>query len=559
MDVVKAQLERIRQQLAGLTATQRMLAGTLVAVMVLTMLYWGKYASSPDMVAVFDQSLNDDEIGRIDMMLESRGVPHSVSGGKVLVPADRKMELLADLMYQQMLPRDSRSAFDEMVKAANPLAPRSEADMNYNLALQKTLAQVIRHFPGVADAQVIINAKSERHVENSIVPTATVFITMRDGSLTPPKQLIVSAADGVAGTVSGLTRGHVSVIVNGRSNRVPDADAANSFAGADDIMEAKARSEQRLEEKIRSQFSYIQGLTATVTCDVENRTQVEQKMVYDPDKTVVKPSEIQTSNQETTNTAPTAAEPGVGANTAGSIVAGAGGGGESQNSSTTDEKTKNQIFASSTQTNTQTPAGKDTAQSATVRVPRSYFSGIYKAQNPNAKDPDDAALASIRTTELASIRDGVKKCVGLKSDDDLSVDMYVDTIPGGVGGTLVMATGSSPVSSSTGALGSVTAYGKEIALGVLAVVSLFMMSSMVRKSAPAPLVAASPKANEPPPILVAGEGLAGEASTGDAMLSGMELDDDAVQTQQMLEQVSTMVKENPDGAAALVKRWLNRS
>ena len=28
--------------------------------------------------------------------------------------------------------------------------------------------------------------------------------------------------------------------------------------------------------------------------------------------------------------------------------------------------------------------------------------------------------------------------------------------------------------------------------------------------------------------------------------------------EQMLDQVSTLVKDNPDGAAALVKRWLNR-
>jgi flagellar biosynthesis/type III secretory pathway M-ring protein FliF/YscJ len=42
------------------------------------------------------------------------------------------------------------------------------------------------------------------------------------------------------------------------------------------------------------------------------------------------------------------------------------------------------------------------------------------------------------------------------------------------------------------------------------------------------------------------------------MLSGMELDEDAVQTQQMLDQVSTMVKDNPEAAASLVKRWLHQ-
>ena len=53
--------------------------------------------------------------------------------------------------------------------------------------------------------------------------------------------------------------------------------------------------------------------------------------------------------------------------------------------------------------------------------------------------------------------------------------------------------------------------------------------------------------------------LVGEAGASGATLDGMELDDDAVRAQQMVEQVSTMVKENPEAAASLVKRWLNRA
>src|SRR5580658_24982 len=98
MDAFKAQFERIRQQLAALSATQKMLVAALIAVMVLTVLYWGRYASNAEMVPVLDQTLTDDDIGPIDHQLELAGVPHSVSAGKVLVPADRKSEILANLM-----------------------------------------------------------------------------------------------------------------------------------------------------------------------------------------------------------------------------------------------------------------------------------------------------------------------------------------------------------------------------------------------------------------------------------------------------------------------------
>jgi len=91
------------------------------------------------------------------------------------------------------------------------------------------------------------------------------------------------------------------------------------------------------------------------------------------------------------------------------------------------------------------------------------------------------------------------------------------------------------------------------------------MATMVRKSTPAPLAMPSlagvgPAAETASRVnpLGSGESVAGEVGTGNGALDGMEMDEDAVRTQQMLDQVSTMVKENPDGAAQLVKRWLSR-
>jgi flagellar biosynthesis/type III secretory pathway M-ring protein FliF/YscJ len=60
-------------------------------------------------------------------------------------------------------------------------------------------------------------------------------------------------------------------------------------------------------------------------------------------------------------------------------------------------------------------------------------------------------------------------------------------------------------------------------------------------------------------MLNTGEGLAGEVGEGGAMLDGVELDEESVKAQQMIEQVQELVKANPDGAASLVKRWMNQS
>ena len=130
MDALKAQLEKIKQQLAGLTATQRMLVTTLIGVMVLTLLYWGHYAGSSEMAPLLDQSLSPTEIGKINQALDLKGVVHTTVGDKVMVPADRKMELVADLMYQNMLQPGTASGQTTVVPTGLQLGLGTRAASN---------------------------------------------------------------------------------------------------------------------------------------------------------------------------------------------------------------------------------------------------------------------------------------------------------------------------------------------------------------------------------------------------------------------------------------------
>jgi flagellar biosynthesis/type III secretory pathway M-ring protein FliF/YscJ len=203
----------------------------------------------------------------------------------------------------------------------------------------------------------------------------------------------------------------------------------------------------------------------------------------------------------------------------------------------------------------QTPAGNATPLAAAVQVPLSYFVTEFRVRQPKINEPSYEQLQPFIEKKIATMKEGVAKCVGLKSSNDVSMETYVDPAPALSAG--MAATGPSVASVSL-LLGG---HAKEIALGALAVMSLFMASMMVRKGAPmaVPLanIAAAPTGL--PTILEGGEPLAGEASAGNPLLDGMELNEDAVRAQQMVDQVSTMVKENPEAAANLVKRWMNRS
>jgi flagellar biosynthesis/type III secretory pathway M-ring protein FliF/YscJ len=89
-----------------------------------------------------------------------------------------------------------------------------------------------------------------------------------------------------------------------------------------------------------------------------------------------------------------------------------------------------------------------------------------------------------------------------------------------------------------------------------------MMMMMVRKTTPAPLapITIAPSGGETASIKLRGnsQDIVGEASDGETVIDAIEMDDETVKTQQVLKQVGQMVASNPDAAASLVKRWMNR-
>ncbi len=82
------------------------------------------------------------------------------------------------------------------------------------------------------------------------------------------------------------------------------------------------------------------------------------------------------------------------------------------------------------------------------------------------------------------------------------------------------------------------------------------MFLMVRKAG---LQAQLPTAEEivgyPPALPTDSSEVVGEADESAPALEGVELDDEALQRNQMLSQISEMVKQNPDEVANLLRRW----
>jgi flagellar biosynthesis/type III secretory pathway M-ring protein FliF/YscJ len=176
MDFVKAQFDKIKEQLAGLNASQRMLAGSLAVIMVMTLLWWSRYAGTSEMEDLLPQDFSAEEVRRVSDLLDAKGIQKKVVGNRVQVPVDRRFEALAQLTYEGAGPTDTSAGFDDIIaKMDSPWNTQVKQDVMFNRAKETMLAQVMREWPGVRDARVVINAAQKRAFgEADVSPSATV-------------------------------------------------------------------------------------------------------------------------------------------------------------------------------------------------------------------------------------------------------------------------------------------------------------------------------------------------------------------------------------------------
>ena len=374
------------------------------------------------MEPVLDQAFSDADVLQIAHRLTEKKVSHYERDGKIYVPADRKLEVLSDLIYSDTLIGDTESGFDALVKESSLFDSPSKADKMFNHAREEMLQSIIRGFHGVRKATVLIDPTNERHIGGaSITPAALVDIQTR-GNEANPRQLASAAVNAVTGAVSTMSNDRVKVTIDGASYNV----GSDEFTG--DILDRRQQCEQAYVTKVRNLLSFIPDVLVSVSVDLNVETQELEKHTYDPANSVKMESHVET-RLDHAFPADDAAQNEV------AVLANAVpmlGDKHVEASPTTapaaveDTRTDFTLFPSETTEKTHTPAGKETILSASVVVPRTYFAQIYRRSAAKAVEPTDALLQPIIDTQLDKIRHLVRTSLGLKNDSDVTVEVYED-------------------------------------------------------------------------------------------------------------------------------------
>ncbi len=589
MDRLRTILAGIQKQLGLLTVTQKLLIASLCVLALMTFFLVAQYTGSPATIALFPSGTAEDQ-QKAAAFLKQRGFDIKIAtDGKVMMLPDQRYIALAAMTKEQQLPTDKKLMFESLVTQTSWIEDLQTKKTKRNYALQNELNKIIRAM-GFDDAAVIIDVPIDAGGIGAAARKPVAQVTVFPPSGQGLEQGSVNAlADMVGGSVAGLSPREISVI-DGRSRRSYKAVSADDLAfGGGAYIEQAAKVEKRLHEKIVEHLRFMPEVSVSVNAIVDAVKRERERTAVLPkgQGSVSMPTEETSATTTTSNNAKGGIEPGVQANTGADLNrGGSSGGADSSNNETS--TVKSSVMFGNEIIKEREAMGRPTKINVTVNVPREYVAAIWKqnaapvapaagatggaaaSTEPTEKDIADTFDKSVRTQIEGMIlplveTEGSMASAAISSAAQLvSGTVKVSLIPismANMGGGGMSGAGGGSKAGFMGGGGTFMSLLdggmiKTVALGVLAMVALGMMFTMVRKAGKAPSLPTAEELVGIPPALEPGTEVVGEAVEGDTAMIGIEIDDQSLKTGKMLEEIGTLVKNNPQTAASVFNRWL---
>ncbi len=561
MERFRQTVEYIKRHLGGLSPTHKLLVGSTLVVLLMAALLVSQYAGRRSMAhIVIDGERRPDAA----TLLRVHGIDYSEDATGISVPQNRHMEAFSLLSQNNVMGSQTNASLLELIQSQQWWHNRQQNQQNLNAAMGQYLSQIISGWSYVQKATVVVTAPLERrglgqHVSR---PTASVVVSPRNGALT--QEQVESIAEFVAGAVTDLDPFAVRIVdeSNGRSMRVRDPQELS----AGTYMELAATIEQYCEQKISDTLRFIPQVIVAVNAQVDATRQSIQNLEYKPEGrgSLSLPGmeeSTRTSQSQRTTGSASGVQPNVGTDL-GARTTATGPSTEASESSTTFEN-----YAGRRENSVSDPRGFARKINATIGVPRSYFVMVWQQRNPDVEElPTDDQLQPI----ITEVRDRIREMVLPLIDTAALADDPTDAETRYAGEVVVSQfydfdTTFSPGAGEAMEAGAISVPGlewvsgsvREIALGVLALVSLFFMFKLVKGTAAGHrLPTAEELVGIPHQLRSEQEELLGDADESEAPMEALELTDDEIRVSKMMEQVDDLIHQNPDDAARLVGRWI---
>lgn len=553
---------QIAKLFESMTPSARIMAGLMVGVIVVSLGWIFTAQQSTNHQYLFGgRDFSDAELDSMEAAFSDAGLREFDRVGKrIKVPADQKDIYLKSLSAAEALPKEWGGYTEQALGNPNPFASNFSVAKEIEFAKERDVASVIKMIPTIEFASVDYDEQRTGFARNTL-RTCSVSVRARNNSAVAPETLKLIARH-VQGHFAGLTEENLTVT---------DLGGGQSYRGSGDplgttdhpYLQAQKAYERDYEEKVARVLSNYGDVHLAVNVELDPRmTEESERLQYDPTAVTVETTESR-KDQENTKPAP-AGQPGAASNgvanqpqSINSNVAG-----PTSNSKQSEAKERRVLGHEALVTRTAGLVPKKVTIS--VGIPESYYIKVaqYRAMrdSPDAQDPPApptaAELAALKTEVEQSVRAAVEGMpVGIREGDDrlpyIKVYSYTD-LP------LPELPGPSFADTATGFLAESWS---TLALLAVVLVSLGMTFSWIRSQKPGEADAEFADgfgldipslADELSLSSAGGDGLEGDGETEEGRrkpafdLTGGEIKDD----------LSSLIKENPDAAVNLLKAWI---
>lgn len=553
--------KQVTDLFASMTPSARIMAGLMFGVIVVS-LGWivNSETSSNYEPLLGGVTLSNEELDRIETAFgDSQLRDYVREGRRIRIPSGQKDQYLKALSAAGALPKEWGSEIDRALQEGNVFESSEKFSARFQTSRERELAGILKRMPGISYAAVEYDEQKRGFAKQ----TDRVCSIHVQGQFNDPipetvmKRIAASAAKYFA----GLSESNVSVF---------DLGTANYYCKTDDplgidenpMLAAQKQWEEYYYEKVEPMLSDYGAAKLLVNVEIDSTLSEEmEKLQYDATPVTLQSTESK-KDIENAKAAP-AGPPGAGSNGIGNKPQSIASSGLDQSSKTKESEANERRVAGHDVVRKRTAGLVPKFVKLSIGIPRSHYREVlahrFLLANPGKTAADipesftPAEMTELETEIEASVRSAVEGvAVGVREGDSrkpfVNVYAFTDLPP-------EEFEGPSMTANTLGWLGKSWT---TLALLVLVLISMGMMFNWVKSQA---------GDSDADRRFADGFGLEVPDQMGDELeLSSDDGDEEGeharekpsfeVSGGEMKEDLSNLIKENPDAVVNLLKTWI---
>ena len=549
MGFLNQTFEQIRDLFASMTPAARITSALLLGVIVCSMgfLFQG-YKDASEEPLFGGALLQQAETQRIETALGQAGLDIlPLNQGRIMVPRGQKAAYLAAIANAGALPANFHNLLEDSLETGMFESGKMR-DQRWKAARERQLSMMISEMEGIDDAKVLYDIREPRAFGKEEI-TATVSVMPSPGAILDPQRMKL-IREAVAKSIATLRAD--SVMVFDRSNGSQYGGVSGEVVAAafdDPYFQTRTLYEQQMRSRIESLLSDIKpGVRVQVTAELDDTLSSETRSIR-PDGEAAPLRERKSTEESVNRQTEGGGQVGLRAQ-----------GPNRQTPEQASVRNENTTASEDSETDNFIPHVEEVRRQsgltpkhvrAAIAVPSEYLIRVWRETTPDAK-PEDRPDTAMLTNIEDQVKSKIKATVGPLFPKELAEDQLAK-VEVTIFQSLTPAPTPEPSVASESVLWARQNTSSLIIAG-MALMSLLMLRSMIKsipttdKGVDFSLPDILPKKNE----ATQASGKSGESEGGRPKLRlkrGPSLKED----------LSGLVKEDPDGAAAILRTWIGNA